>query len=1288
MEERTTEAERLGLGLGLMDTDNPLDVSERSKRMNKRLDYTEYSHDEEEETGQGNKRGRGEKKAKPRGNMASTARKMRTRFSEEEVADMWLFIIYRLRDPITQKVLKPKFGAGIWKEFKKENASPRNAYSFYVHFRRSMMPSIDSTNFDMQTKTLIHYTLEIPVSDMFLQELRDIEKVQVVIDKKRLLKGYRKCRYNGYVEDDGWDDVWGPEYFRESDLVEIVLDAPFITRAHNDVSDDDDDDDDDDDEMEGGLAIKRGRGNDDYSEGEPSKKVVRRTNKGRGGRGGGGRRRAPKTVPIGAGIGMEMEADESLEAHPEYVTDSHRFAKASLSPELGDLENIDHQLFTIQPSRNFNGLARIRILSDLEKQKKLTFEATSTEVATRVSEESSTESAPSALSNLHDVGNQLPEQSQLFKVSTAEAQNKQDLEKKETLVERKLTAEVTSTKAVIPVDEVSEQFSIESGPSASSHLQVVNDQVPAESQFPKVHKVEARSGKDFENKESFVETMLTAEMTSTKAVNLVDKVSQEFSIASAQSVPSDLHVVVDDQLPTECPSLTVRSSDVEMSEEAKEKSLGNESNGEKAAVIAASNNANGSWEMKEYGPDDIVPQKEQKNLKESTKRTRKNRTKLTIGRWQPAPATLKRLAKLREESVRQSGIWYTAHLALSVAEKRSTMPEEADNIRKLTKFLEKIDKSGDPKYYSAKIPLNTDFPNTTETIIKHLRKQLLGSSTESPECIRHLTVEKLPKISQTGPLLMDIPEKAEEIVKQAEKLMTEGVNAVFKPEKLKHPEPRRRKEWDDGEREMYHQLGYDVTQRFERERDHIRLPAPNVCIANKEELMSDALKQLAMSAPITNITGIDKALGIDLSIFSLETIRKCFPELMLDVYYQCPQTANNNRYETGEKNWKTWHFESKMSIGKYEEYYKKLEKTAENIYGELVNSPESEMEEKFSNFLETMKNEQLLPVELKRDFVYSKFATNINLNNEEKFRKQMEVIEKLPTFLQPHHDGNLLNLAETILGVNSVQLFVKPPGARTSAHVENLLMACISWNVGPGTCVRFAVSYKYYGKVLDLVKKKRGLTFHGENYWPSEEELLKAGIPFRKFEQKAGELVYVNSGCIYWGQSNGFCVNLEWNVGEPSVFQLAMSMAATSHDAEEKHNGKIPLVDMLWRAAENKLYLDNPEMTQLVRSCMIRSLAATKFYSDYLEAENVDVPRLDNEGGAPPRCITCGEEVFNIVCSVVKKEDPDTVIMKNGVYRDYCSGCPVGELNDDEMKSFYRFYDIEKLIEIYNNYHI
>ena len=75
--------------------------------------------------------------------------------------------------------------------------------------------------------------------------------------------------------------------------------------------------------------------------------------------------------------------------------------------------------------------------------------------------------------------------------------------------------------------------------------------------------------------------------------------------------------------------------------------------------------------------------------------------------------------------------------------------------------------------------------------------------------------------------------------------------------------------------------------------------------------------------------------------------------------------------------------------------------------------------------------------------------------------------------LQVHcPEGNFLShIGHTILGMNSVQLYMKVPGARTPGHQENNNFCSVNINIGPGDCEWFAVHNKYWGVFHRLCEK-------------------------------------------------------------------------------------------------------------------------------------------------------------------------------------------------------------------------
>lgn len=78
----------------------------------------------------------------------------------------------------------------------------------------------------------------------------------------------------------------------------------------------------------------------------------------------------------------------------------------------------------------------------------------------------------------------------------------------------------------------------------------------------------------------------------------------------------------------------------------------------------------------------------------------------------------------------------------------------------------------------------------------------------------------------------------------------------------------------------------------------------------------------------------------------------------------------------------------------------------------------------------------------------------------------------MPAFCRISAACNLLTyLGHTVLGMNTVQLYMKVPGCRTPGHLENNSFASVNINIGPGECEWFAVPYEYWPVIEQMCKE-------------------------------------------------------------------------------------------------------------------------------------------------------------------------------------------------------------------------
>ena len=101
-----------------------------------------------------------------------------------------------------------------------------------------------------------------------------------------------------------------------------------------------------------------------------------------------------------------------------------------------------------------------------------------------------------------------------------------------------------------------------------------------------------------------------------------------------------------------------------------------------------------------------------------------------------------------------------------------------------------------------------------------------------------------------------------------------------------------------------------------------------------------------------------------------------------------------------------------------------------------------------------------------------KFGTNVDLSDDRKWRPQLQELMKLPAFARVISASNMLShVGHIILGMNTVQLYMKVPGSRTPGHQENNNFCSININIGPGDCEWFGVPDAYWGAIHNLCEK-------------------------------------------------------------------------------------------------------------------------------------------------------------------------------------------------------------------------
>ncbi|XP_063458144.1 histone demethylase UTY isoform X24 [Pan paniscus] len=374
-------------------------------------------------------------------------------------------------------------------------------------------------------------------------------------------------------------------------------------------------------------------------------------------------------------------------------------------------------------------------------------------------------------------------------------------------------------------------------------------------------------------------------------------------------------------------------------------------------------------------------------------------------------------------------------------------------------------------------------------------------------------------------------------------------------------------------------------------KDKLNPPTPSIYLENKRDAFFPPLHQFCTNPknPVTVIRGLAGALKLDLGLFSTKTLVEANNEHIVEVRTQLLQPADENWDPTGTK--KIWRCESNRShttIAKYAQYQ------ASSFQESLREENEKRTQHKDHSDNESTSSENS-GRRRKGPFKTIKFGTNIDLSDNKKWKLQLHELTKLPAFARVVSAGNLLShVGHTILGMNTVQLYMKVPGSRTPGHQENNNFCSVNINIGPGDCEWFVVPEDYWGVLNDFCEKNN-LNFLMSSWWPNLEDLYEANVPVYRFIQRPGDLVWINAGTVHWVQAVGWCNNIAWNVGPLTACQYKLAVERYEWNKLKSVKSPVPMVHLSWNMARN-IKVSDPKLFEMIKRNISSWLPLLRIY--------------------------------------------------------------------------------------------
>uniref|UniRef100_A0A8C4Z1R8 [histone H3]-trimethyl-L-lysine(27) demethylase n=1 Tax=Gadus morhua TaxID=8049 RepID=A0A8C4Z1R8_GADMO len=395
-------------------------------------------------------------------------------------------------------------------------------------------------------------------------------------------------------------------------------------------------------------------------------------------------------------------------------------------------------------------------------------------------------------------------------------------------------------------------------------------------------------------------------------------------------------------------------------------------------------------------------------------------------------------------------------------------------------------------------------------------------------------------------------------------------------------------------------------------RDKLNPPTPSIYLESRRDSFSPVLLQFCTNPKnaVTVIRGLAGSLRLNLGLFSTKSLVEANADHAVEVRTQVQQPADENWDASGSaQTWPCGSSRSHTTIAKYAQY--QASSFQDSLQVHCPPPPPHPDQKPVGKII--------------------KFGTNIDLSDPKRWKQQLQELMKLPSFMRVSSSNNMLShVGQTILGMNTVQLYMKVPGSRTPGHQENNNFCSVNINIGPGDCEWFAVHENYWG-AINAFCEKHAVDYLTGSWWPVLEDLYSSNIPVYRFIQRPGDLVWINAGTVHWVQAVGWCNNIAWNVGPLNAYQYQLALERTEWNEVKKVKSIVPMIHVSWNVARTVKISDH-DTYKMIKHCLLQSIKHIQVLRDQLLEAGKKIsyqPRVKDEPAY--YCNECDVEVFDLL---------------------------------------------------------
>eukprot|EP00041_Stephanoeca_diplocostata_P038697 m.1544133 g.1544133 ORF g.1544133 m.1544133 type:complete len:1191 (-) comp25256_c0_seq59:2620-6192(-) len=425
-------------------------------------------------------------------------------------------------------------------------------------------------------------------------------------------------------------------------------------------------------------------------------------------------------------------------------------------------------------------------------------------------------------------------------------------------------------------------------------------------------------------------------------------------------------------------------------------------------------------------------------------------------------------------------------------------------------------------------------------------------------------------------------------------------------------------------------------------------------VNSMQELRAQTTKSIVYDTPrpMILIRGALEAVGVNPAMFTPKAIADQAGDTVVDVRKQRVQEAEANVVSGNKPSWvcESFSVNPPMTIRQYVDYLQTHEPAMHVVDPRFVADPtQRRARTTMVPSCESVNTQVVMGVTpahlpprnstvaldvrdaaLSNTDKFSLFCTNVDLLDSKMWKPQLDELKKLPHFLRVNAAKDLLTKVSTrILGMNTVQMYLKATGSRTPTHQENNNFVSVNISFGPSQCVWYFIDAKYFG-ALDKLCQQRKINFTTDSWWPNLNDLEDAGIPFQFVVQEPGDLIYVNIGTIHWVQSLGCCTNVAWNLGPPTLRQLEAAWHRYDHYMKPKRiRSLVPMKRLISTLTKSKGY-SNRDLNIKIHALMTKiATENAEVVAEVKKHKSIRIVPCGNKG--VQCCSVCNDELFNLI---------------------------------------------------------